>query len=164
MVVLFTLVLPSVGTAFLLWQGVVKGNLELRERQQRPLPFLLAALSFGAATFLLYSAPQTFDSLLRFMMLGMTLAVVLTLLISLRWKISAHGVGVGGAVGLLTLLYTSGSGHTVALWWLLGSILLAGAVLSARLALNAHTPAQVWVGFALGAGLVLVFGVVSVLT
>ncbi|WP_262922998.1 hypothetical protein [Hymenobacter cellulosilyticus] len=33
-------------------------------------------------------------------------------------------------------------------------MLLAGGVLSARLELNAHTPAQVWAGLSLGLGIV----------
>jgi len=155
LVVLFTFVLPAVGTALLLWTGAVQGNLELRERQQRPLPLLLAVLCFGGAALYLYCIPQAFDALLRHMMIGMTLAVLLTLLISLRWKISAHGVGVGGATGLLALLYIGGS---ATLWWLLGSVALALAVVCARLILHAHTPAQAWVGLGLGLILVLGFG------
>jgi len=137
--------------------GLVQGNMELRERQQRPLPLLLAMCSFGAAAVLLHSSAQTVDPLLRHMMSGMTLAILLTLLISLRWKISAHGVGVGGTVGLLALLYGSNPSPPL-LWWLTGSVVVAGAILQARLALGAHTPAQVRAGFALGVGLVLGFG------
>lgn len=152
----FTLVLPALGTAALLWRGVVS-SLELRERRQRPLPLLLATVSFGAAAVLLGRFPAASDALLVQMMAGMTGAVLLTLLISLRWKISAHGVGMGGAVGLLALLHLGGQTGEAALWWLVGSVVLAGAVLSARLALDAHTPAQVWAGFGMGAGLVLGF-------
>ena len=43
-VLLFTFVLPSVGTALLLWGGYVS-SLELRERRQRPLPLLLLSSS-----------------------------------------------------------------------------------------------------------------------
>lgn len=157
LVLLFTLVLPAAGTALLLRRGLLSGSLELRERQQRPVPLLLATLSFGTAAGLLSSALAA-DALLRHMMTGMTLAVLLTLLISLRWKISAHGVGVGGAVGLLALLALGGEGGVATRWWLLGSMGLAGAVLRARLVLAAHTPAQAGAGFALGAGLVLGFG------
>ena len=155
----FTLGLPATGTALLLRSGLVAGTLELRERQQRPLPLLLAVLSFGAGALVLSREPQAYDALLRYMLTGMTLAVLLTLLVSLRWKISAHGVGVGGAVGLLTLLYVGGQGQPATLWWLLGSLLLAGAVLRARLVLDVHTPAQAGAGFALGVGVVLGVGV-----
>lgn len=158
-VMVFTFLLPSIGTALLLRQGLIEGNMELRERRQRPLPFLLTTISFGTATLLLNSTPQAIDPLLRYMLLGMTLAVLLTLLVSLRWKISVHGVGVGGTVGLMTVLYVSGNSPAVyTIGWLLASILLSVVVLRARLALNAHTPAQVWAGFVLGTGLVLGFG------
>lgn len=157
-VLLFTFLLPSLGTALLLWGGYVS-SLELRERRQRPLPLLLAVIGFGTAALLMGRYPQAFDGLLVQMMAGMTLAVLLTLLISLRWKISAHGVGMGGTVGLLALLFLGGEAGSTIIWWLMGSIVLAGAVMSARLALNAHTPEQVWAGFGLGASLVMGFGV-----
>ena len=155
LVLLFTFVLPSVGTALLLWRGLITGTLELRERQQRPLPLLLATLSFGVVTVLVNSVPGAVDALLRYMLVGMTGAVSLTLLVSLRWKISAHGVGMGGAVGLMAVLCGRDASDASTIGWMLASILLAGAVLRARLALDAHTPTQVWAGFALGAGLVL---------
>ncbi|GGG44518.1 hypothetical protein [Hymenobacter glacieicola] len=149
----FTFLLPCLGTVVLIKFGLVD-SLQMPEREQRAWPLLLAASSFGAAAWLLHR-PGLFDPLLPRMMTGMTVAVLLTFLLTLRWKISAHGVGMGGAAGLLAVLHLSepDSGPTV--WWLAGTILAAGAVGSARLALNAHTEAQVWAGLALGAGLVL---------
>ncbi|UYZ62069.1 hypothetical protein [Hymenobacter weizhouensis] len=155
-VVLFTFVLPTLGTAVLYYLGLVD-SLELPERRQRAWPLLLAAIGFGAAAVLLHR-PGRFDALLPQMMLGMTGAVVLTFLITLRWKISAHSVGVGGAVALLALLYLGGVAPGHAAGWLAGTALVAAAVGWARLALHAHTPAQVWTGLALGAGLVAGFG------
>jgi len=157
-VFVFTFVLPTLVTLVLYWLGVVD-SLELRRRRQRPWPLLAAALSFGVAAWLLHRLPITLDALLYYMLLGMTAAVLLTLFVSLRWKISAHGVGVGGAVGLLLIFYISGLADQEALWWLAGSLVLAGAVLSARLELQAHTPGQVWAGLGLGVGLVISLGV-----
>ncbi|WP_139924933.1 hypothetical protein [Hymenobacter sp. DG01] len=152
----FTFALPSLGAAMLVKLGLVD-SLEMPLRQQRALPLLLAATSFGAAAWLLHR-PGLFDGLLYQIMAGMTLAVLLTFLITLRWKISAHGVGMGGAVGLLALLHLGGTSGVPGVWWLAGTVVTAGAVGSARLALNAHTTTQVWAGLALGAGLVLGFG------
>ncbi|TGE20586.1 hypothetical protein E5K00_21565 [Hymenobacter aquaticus] len=150
-VFVFTFLLPTLGTGVLYWFGHVD-SLMLRERAQRPLPLLLGAFSFGMASIILHQ-PAIFDRLLSQVMTGMTLAVFLTFLFSLRWKISAHGVGVGGALGLLLLFHLTGpSGPT--LWGLVLTVLLAGSVLSARLALGAHTPGEAWAGLSLGIGLV----------
>ncbi|NVO31560.1 hypothetical protein [Hymenobacter lapidiphilus] len=154
-----TLGLPGLGTALLVWLGYAD-SVELRQRRQRTMPLLLAALSFGVTAALLYR-PQEPDPLLFRMMAGMTLAVLLTLLITLRWKISAHGVGMGGAFGLLLLLHLSSTTETASLWWLAGCAVVAAAVSRARLVLDAHTPAQVWAGLALGLSVALGIGVVS---
>ncbi|MBC6612956.1 hypothetical protein H8B15_18690 [Hymenobacter sp. BT507] len=154
----FTFLLPTLCTGGLYWAGVID-SLELYDRRQRTLPFLAAAISFGVAAWFFLHTDFALDALLRYMMVGMAMAVLLTLFISLRWKISAHAVGVGGAVGLLALLQLSGLADQEALWWLLGSLLLAGAVLSARLQLQSHTPAQVWAGLVLGVSLVAGVGV-----
>ncbi|GAA4017122.1 hypothetical protein GCM10022408_33360 [Hymenobacter fastidiosus] len=156
MVFVFTFVLPTLGTGVLYWFGQLD-SLLLRERSQRPLPLLLATFSFGMAATVLIQR-TIFDVLLGQMMVGMMLAVFLTFLISLSWKISAHGVGVGGMVSLFILLYLSKPQSQWLLWWLLGAVVVAGAVLSARLALEAHTPSQAWAGLALGAGVVLGIG------
>jgi hypothetical protein len=162
-VFVFTFVLPSLGTGVLCWFGQVE-SMTLPERPQRPLPLLLAVISFSAATLVLRQAGDAFDPLLSQMMAGMTLAVLLTLLISLRWKISAHSVGVGGAVGFLSVLQMSALSGESGVWWLVVIVLLAGSVMSARLALNAHTPAQVWAGLTLGVSVVLGFGLGLVLS
>ncbi|SDY97153.1 hypothetical protein SAMN04488069_1248 [Hymenobacter psychrophilus] len=156
-----TLGLPGLGTALLVRLGYAD-SVELRQRQQRTLPLLLAAVGFATASILLYR-PGQLDALLAWLMAGMTLAVLLTLLITLRWKISAHGVGMGGAFGLLLLLHLSGAADLAGVWWLAGSAALAGAIGSARLALDAHSPAQVWAGLALGLGVALAIGAVNVL-
>ena len=152
----FTLGLPALGTGLLVHLGLAD-SVELREREQRTFPLLLAALSFGGAAWLLHR-PALFDPLLAQMMAGMTLAVLLTLWITLYWKISAHGVGMGGALGLLLLLHLGGEAGLAGAWWLAGTAATAGAVGSARLVLRAHTPGQVWAGLALGLGLVAGFG------
>lgn len=152
----FTLGLPALATGLLVYLGLAD-SVELRAREQRALPLLLAGLSFGAAAWLLHR-PALFDPLLFQMMAGMTLAVLLTLGITLSWKISAHGVGMGGALGLLLLLHLGGETGPAGAWWLAGTAVFAGAVGSARLTLSAHTPIQVWAGLALGFGLVAGLG------
>ncbi len=150
--------LPGLAVWLLVRSGRVS-SVELYERRQRPLPLLLAATAFAAATALTMWVPAYRAPLLVLVLGGITAAVLLTLLVTFWWKISAHGVGLGGAVGLLTLLLvrpypTDGR----AAGWLLLALLAATAVFWARLRLQAHTPAQLWAGLGLGAALVLGFG------
>jgi membrane-associated phospholipid phosphatase len=148
-VVVFTFLLPTGAALLLLRLGRID-SLEMPRRQQRAWPLGLAALSFGAGAGWLHwqhAAPALVVGLA-----GMALAVLLTFLITLRWKISAHGVGMGGAAGLLLALHLA---HRLGPEWVLGTVVLAAAVGWARLALRAHTPAQVWAGLALGLGVAL---------
>ncbi|AIZ64960.1 hypothetical protein PK28_02725 [Hymenobacter sp. DG25B] len=156
-VAVFTFGLPTLGT-FALYRAGLVSSLLLQERQQRAWPLLLATISFGAAARLLYR-PAVFDPLLGQMMLGMTLAVLLAFVVTLRWKISAHAMGMGGALGLLTLLGLQQLAAPGALFLIGVVLVVAAAVLWARLALRAHTKAQVVAG--VGAGLGIVFSLAA---
>ncbi|RSK49575.1 hypothetical protein [Hymenobacter rigui] len=148
-VVVFTFLLPTGAAMLLLRLGRID-SLEMPRRQQRAWPLGLAALSFGAGAGWLHwqhAAPALVVGLA-----GMAVAVLLTFLITLRWKISAHGVGMGGAAGLLLALYLQ---HRIGPAWVLVAAGLAAAVGWARLALRAHTSAQVWAGLALGVSVAL---------
>lgn len=148
-VVVFTFLLPTGAALLLLRLGRID-SLEMPRRQQRAWPLGLAALSFGTGAGWLYwqhAAPALVVGLA-----GMALAVLLTFLITLRWKISAHGVGMGGAAGLLLALQMQGR---LGGGWVLAAVAVAAAVGWARLELRAHTPAQVWAGLALGLSVAL---------
>ncbi|GAA4379036.1 phosphatase PAP2 family protein [Hymenobacter koreensis] len=154
-VALFTFVLPALGTLLLVWLGVVN-SVELADRRQRPLPLTLAGMGFLAATLAVRFTPRFHHALLVQVLAGITLALLCTLLITFWWKISAHAVGMGGAVGLLLLLQEElFPTQTAVAGWAAAATMLALAVAWARLWLRAHTPAQVAAGFALGIGAAL---------
>jgi membrane-associated phospholipid phosphatase len=75
-------------------------------------------------------------------------SILITALINLKYKISAHMVGIGGMVGLLIslalLLKIS------LLVPLIGSILIAGLIGSSRIFLKEHKPSQIYSGFTIG--------------
>ncbi|MET4107332.1 hypothetical protein [Hymenobacter sp. UYP22] len=149
-VVLFTFLLPTGAALILLRLGRID-SLEMPQRQQRAWPLGLAALSFGAGAGWLHW--QGVAPALVVGLAGMAVAVLLTFLITLRWKISAHGVGMGGAAGLLLALQLHFG--RPGMGWVLAAAVLAAAVGWARLELRAHTPAQVWAGLALGLSVAL---------
>lgn len=143
--------LPALLIYYLYRSGLLP-DLQMQRPQDRRLPYLLTALLYAGLTLLFgWRLPliSTLAPALSVILSALTLSVLLVALINTYWKISAHGVGVGGTVGILAGLLGR-SGDDTLFWWLLGAVLLAGAVASARLRLGAHTAAQVWVGLALG--------------
>ncbi|KAA9331361.1 hypothetical protein F0P96_14030 [Hymenobacter busanensis] len=157
-VALLTFGLPALGTWLLLRAGRIS-SVELYERRQRPLPLALAGLGFLAATLLVRWHPALYAPVLVQALGGITAALLLTLLVTLWWKISAHGVGMGGAVGMLLWLQLRPAlGNSATIYWLFATATLAIAVAWARLYLRAHTPAQVVAGLLAGCAVALASG------
>ncbi|MFN8344118.1 MAG: hypothetical protein U0X91_03905 [Spirosomataceae bacterium] len=146
-----TFVVPALGIYYLYRAGYVK-NLELDDLADRRLPYFLTALFYAFATyfFSFQLAPLSEIAPGIGIVLGsITISIALVGIISLSWKISAHGTGVGGLLGaMFGIAVKFGENHL--LYPLLLFLVLAGLLISARLQLNAHTPAQVGAGVALG--------------
>ena len=153
-----TFIIPALGTYAMIRAGQVD-SFEMERREQRSLPLLFTGLCYATTAYLLYREPAL-DQLFYFIMGVIAVSVFLTYLISLFWKVSAHSVGVGGVLGILFLLNRLMPDGLLLLPLSL-AILLAGGVLSARLALHAHTPAQVYAGFGSGFLLALVAGAIA---
>ena len=147
LVLLTTFIVPGVGTYYMYRQGFIS-SMQVENRPERNLPFFFAAVCFAITAYFFYSQPY-FDRLFFIIMALITLSVFLTYLISYVWKISAHGVGMGGMLGLLLVLNAYLPENEL-LYILLLLIVLSGAVLTARLALHTHTPTEVYSGFLLG--------------
>lgn len=147
---LVTFVIPALGT-YMLFRGGVVNSMQLQDRNQRRIPFLFTAICYAGATYFIQEHP-VFGELLHFIMLLVTLSVLVTYVVSLFWKISAHSIGMGGFLGILILLNSLMPDGSL-LNLIIGFIVLCGTVMSARLALNEHTPAQVYAGFFAGLAL-----------
>ena len=101
---------------------------------------------FGLTYFLLQKFP--YDLSILSMLLGAIISLVLCTLITMKWKISAHTIGTAGVVATLAGLTTAGG--SIPLAAVIISILSLGLVASARLALNSHSPMQVYSGIVIG--------------
>lgn len=120
-------------------------NRDMMHHRDRILPFIFSAFSFfiGAQVIGKLPIPHIFSLFL----LGSCLVLILLFAITTRWKISGHGVGVGGLTGtLLALTFKYGIDLS---WPIVVAILVSGAVGSSRIYLGKHTPAQVYAGFGL---------------
>ncbi|GAB3256207.1 hypothetical protein GCM10027347_17870 [Larkinella harenae] len=146
-----TFFVPAVLIYFLHRAGHIR-SLHMDELRDRRLPYFMTALLYTTTT-LLFSfqlpALANIAPEIGIILGSITVSVTLVGLISLFWKISAHSVGISGIVGaLLGIAIKSGEMHL--LYPLVALTVLAGLLASARLLLNAHTPAQVVAGMGLG--------------
>ena len=139
--------IPLLAIAVLIRTGKVSDR-ALSRRDQRAMPMVIGvACYFGAALFVgSLGAPLW----LRMFFWGAGVATIIAMLITCKWKISAHTTAIGGLVGMMMWFATSGLADVNVMIMLSVGIVLAGAMASARLALNRHTLAQTLAGLALG--------------
>ena len=154
---------PALLIYYLYRSGYVQ-TLHLTTLADRRLPFFLTALIYTFLTFLFAFRMELISTVapeIAVLLGSITLSILLVGLISLYWQISAHSVGMSGVVGIIAGIMLKFS-QTDLFFPLLLSVLLTGCVGSARLRLNAHTPAQIGAGVVLGlcVSLVAVFWLV----
>ncbi|MDE5786844.1 MAG: hypothetical protein K2H98_09955, partial [Duncaniella sp.] len=77
---------------------------------------------------------------------GGAAAAVVSLVVNFWWKISAHAAGVAGVVALIVRIAVDNLGVVDLFWWMTGSILVTGAVMTARVYMQRHTLWQVVAG------------------
>jgi len=85
---------------------------------------------------------------IKLFIVGGGIAILITAFLNLKFKISAHMLGVGGLLGvLMSVAYLIQFNMTP---FYIAVIILAGFIGFARLKLDEHKPYQLYVGFALG--------------
>ncbi|WP_405712304.1 hypothetical protein OG264_25220 [Streptomyces xanthophaeus] len=129
--------------------GVRRGALtdqHIRVRRQRVLPMALSLVSVVAGIALVHvlGAPADVSALVVAMLVGLASS----LLVTLGWQISVHMSVAGGTVMILLIAFGAP---------MLLAVPVAVAVGWSRLALRAHTPAQLLAGSALGSTAALTF-------
>lgn len=146
LITLFTFGVPMLGIYLLHLIGYVR-DLHMTDRRDRVMPMVLTTAVYLAISWMFFQKGASY--IVAIVMGAISIALLFTTLISLVWKISAHAVGAGGVLGcVLMVSYVFSASYL--LYPVLGLTVVLGLLLSARLYLNAHTPAQIWAGFALG--------------
>ena len=145
--VLLTVVAPLISVGYLLYTKQIS-SIHLDNRQERIIPLTIsAAYTFGLYyLFLKFSMPPIIMTVIGIGVIG----VILTLLITLFWKISAHMIGVAGFNG--AVLGISQTFQSVDLAVIVLLFILSGMVGTARIKLGAHSLNQVLTGWVLGLG------------
>lgn len=159
LIFLNTFVAPSAIIYYFYRFGLIS-SLHVDNLQERRLPYLVSVIIYGFAAYLFGWRLQPIGELapqISIILAGVTVSLLFVAFVSLFWKISAHATGIGGVIGMLTALLMRFE-ETTLFTPLLLTIVVGGFVMSARLYLNAHSPAQIAAG-ALG-GCAIGFGTV----
>lgn len=142
---------PALLIYYLYRSGYVQ-TIHLSTLADRRLPFFLTAFVYAFLTILFAYRMELISTIapeIAVLLGSITLSILIVGIISLYWQISAHTVGLSGVIGIIAGIMLK-FGQAELFVPLLFSIVLTGLVGSARLQLNAHTPAQIGAGFALG--------------
>lgn len=145
-VLIFTYVIPAVSILVLYKLKIVK-RLSLTIREERFWPYLICLICYVVCGLMLFKIrlPMWVSGY----MAGGIIALIINILITLKWKVSAHLTGMGGLLGAAFALCRISVVYPPLLL-LIGLILLTGMLGTSRILLSHHTLMQVIVGTANG--------------
>jgi len=137
--------LPVLTAIILLQKGMIR-SLEMESIAERRIPFISTAVFYLICFYLLRQLPV--PRLLSLMVLGANNTIFIAWLLSFRWKVSIHMIGIGGLIGMLFGLSQILNADLLTI--IITSTIFSGLLGTSRLILGAHTPKQVYIGFLIG--------------
>ena len=141
----FTMVLPLISAILFVKLGRVE-SLEMRKKEERIGPLFISILVMIIGFPIFYSIAK-FSSHLSAIYILSIILLFFAFLITKRWKISLHMLGIGGATGtFIALNYIFGGVY----FFILLFLALSGLLAFARLDQKAHNASQVYVSFVIG--------------
>ena len=144
---LTTFAIPAMSLTLLKYTGNIS-SLKLRDRKERLLPFFYITIFYGFTAYY-FSRQMLVTDITSGIFILLAIMILIAAIITFFWKISVHSMSMGGVVGILLVITMMVPESPVDIL-LFVTIIISGLVLSARLKLQAHTPAQVYLGFLLG--------------
>ena len=145
-----TTILPLSLAPVMILQNIIT-DIKMENHRERVVPLLITTLFYAFTWFIMVrlNAPD----LITIYTITAGLAVLFCALISMKWKISLHMTALGALAGVLLAIAFR---FDVNLQLYLKLVFMAGGLVGwARLSLKAHTPAQIYAGYA--GGLALAF-------
>jgi hypothetical protein len=135
-------------TVFLLWRLKFIDNIFLRTTKERIIPYA-AMMFFGFWAWNVFNhlsySPPVFTQFL----LGTFIAVIAGWMANIYYKISMHGLGIGGM--LFFVIYVSLTNEGTGGQYIAAAILISGLTATARLLVSDHKGFDVYSGIFIGA-------------
>jgi len=133
------------------------GSIQLNERVERNGPMLVSALFFFMTYYLLDHFG--FIPVFGYYLLCVTSISLLTMMVNTTWKISLHTTGHGA---MLATYISLAMLVEIPIFLIAFAMVAGGITATARLKLQAHTPAELYSGYALGfVTMMLLFRIIS---
>ncbi|MZP55748.1 MAG: hypothetical protein GT600_09890 [Bacteroidales bacterium] len=116
------------------------------ERKERILPLIVTSVLYSVTAYVIYrfKIPGFIKS---YILVSAFLVIAVTIL-NFWWKVSIHSTAAGAVTALIAILSIMMQADLRGL--LVMAILITGIIMSARLYLNSHKPAEVWTGLFIG--------------
>ena len=140
-----TFIIPLLISLLLLNRKFIS-SLEMETQKERIIPYAFTIVFYVFTLYMLNRAPL--PPIIFNFVIGATLSVILAFVINMKWKISAHMIGIGGLIGALICISIMLEIYITP--YIVFALIAAGLVGSSRLILKAHTQLQIYVGFAVG--------------
>jgi hypothetical protein len=141
----FTFLLPMLNMV-VMYKMKRLPNLVLSNQKDRTFPYLTTAIFYFGLFYLLMDL--NIWNILKVFIVGAGLAIVLTALINIKYKISAHMVGIGGLLGVIIAASFMLQSNFTILYVVV--ILIGGLIGLSRVYLKEHSNPQIYLGFLLG--------------
>ncbi len=138
-----TCVIPAVLFLVMKYFGILT-DVHLNNRSERFLPYAIIIVCYVVAALYLFNINA--PTWMWMFLFGAGVASLVSLVVNIVWKISAHMAGIGGIIGLLCKINNFGDGVFDLMPIICVVIIVAGILGTSRLAMERHTLWQVIAG------------------
>jgi hypothetical protein len=149
LIVLVNNVLLPLSLLLYLWYRRLISSFVIDNREERVLPLAITTFFYFLTLYIFFKF--RIPVFIKSYILSAAIISLLIMIINWRFMISIHGAGAGALLALILVLSFRMIMPLTA--FLLPVVIICGLVLSARLWLESHTPAEVWWGLLLGFGI-----------
>ncbi len=117
-----------------------------RDRNERMILLTFSVVMYSITAFLLLR--MQIPSLFRAYFISIAIVTLITLVITVFYRISLHASGIGGLLVLIVFMILLYNNSMV--WQMVAVLVTGGAVMASRIHLQDHSPSEVWTGLLAG--------------
>jgi hypothetical protein len=142
-----TVFFPAFAILLMKGLGFIK-SVFLRTQQDRIGPYLSSMIFYFWTAWVFFKTDPQLALILPSFMTGVFLTTVVGLLSNIYFKISMHAMGMGGMLGLFSIIMLYNS---MWMWWpMAAALLITGITLTSRLIVSDHSQKEIYWGLFFG--------------